>query len=363
MTVGATLAANRRDMRPCTEEAVVALLVTLVLEDFGYTAATLRREYGIGRKRVDLALWPASDTVTRHPPAVIVEAKKPFASYGNSSDARAPACGGLKRRSQRRRDGSRRRFSICLPQTKVDPVALFGALALHGDVATALNTGTDPQARLAKVQGDWHRVAWTLGPKTGQEDVLSEVRVAVGYAEVASPLRDDVHVLMKALAATMPARAAACLVAHRNSKGKTVRVATHRGGRTGVGQTFDAEVPNDKAAEAVNRLLGVTKRTEISEHRIEEIVSGVATAASSRAGWAAGRRRSGIGTCARDPASRGRSALSHRSSPPSSAVNGRGSPRARPRRLCAVVLRGSPKSWRGPAKIGLPGRHGATALT
>ncbi len=334
VSVQATLSANRRALgtgAPASEEDIVAHLVMPVIEHLGYSAATSRREYGIGRKRVDLALWPTADSTG--PPSVIVEAKnrgadfdysgaglastpmRQIEAYMVSAESRPDVLGALTdgdRWRLLRRTGSDtvetlgewnvaedraaigklgqhiRRSALRSPvappakvpkavldllaEDAVAPQALFGALALQGDVRRDVDGG-DAQARLAKAKGDWLEVAWTCGPKVEQDDLYSDASVVVGYAEVKSAHRDDVHVLLKALAARTQAGAAACLVAHRNGGGRTVRVAVHRGGRTGVGQPFDAEVPNDKAAETVNRLLAVTAQARIEEQRLEDVVS------------------------------------------------------------------------------------------
>ena len=347
MSIRDTLAANRRALGagiPASEEDVVAHLVMPVIVHLGYSASTARREYGIGRKRVDLALWPSADSTARYPPAVILEAKtlgtdfdkaaslattpmRQIEGYLVSAESRRDVLGvltdGDRWRVMRRtgsvnvetlgewnipkdraaidklralvgrecagvrslaaaspakadgRHGRPKAVLDLLATDEVAPKALFGALALQGDVRRELSANGDAQALLAKAKGDWHKVAWTSGPKVEQDDMLSDASVVVGYAEVKSPRRDDVHVLLKALAARTQAGAAACLVAHRDGGGRTVRVAVHRAGRTGVGQSFDVEVPTDKAAEVVNRLLGVTTRNRIAEQRLEDVVSNI----------------------------------------------------------------------------------------
>ena len=344
MSIRDTLAANRRALGagvPASEEDVVAHLVMPVIVHLGYSASTARREYGIGRKRVDLALWPSADSTARYPPAVILEAKtlgtdfdkaaslattpmRQIEGYLVSAESRRDVLGvltdgdrwrvmrrtgsvnvetlgewnipkdraaidklrelvgrecagvrSLAAASPAKADGRPKAVLDLLATDEVAPKALFGALALQGDVRRELSANGDAQARLAKAKGDWHRVAWTSGPKVEQDDMLSDASVVVGYAEVKSPRRDDVHVLLKALAARTQAGAAACLVAHRDGDGRTVRVAVHRAGRTGVGQSFDVEVPTDKAAEVVNRLLGVTTRNRIREQRLEDVVSNI----------------------------------------------------------------------------------------
>lgn len=336
MNIQAKLSANRRALESgasASEEDVVANLVAPLFEHFGYSAETMRRQHHIGRRRVDLALWPTAFT-EGPPPSVIVEVKnrgtdfdsgpsrattpmRQLMGYMVSTDSRPDVLGVLtdgdrwrvlrrtgsvtaetlgewnvaedhtaiaklgkhvRRRSDARapappaRAGRKPKAVLdALAEDVVSPKVVFGSLALQGEVRKRVG-GSDPQARLAERE-DWLKVAWTRGPKVEQEDMLTESAVVVGYAEVKSANRDDVHVLLKALAERTPAKAAACLVMHEDGGVKTVRVAVHRGGRTGIGRTFDAEVPDDQAAEVVNRLLAVTSRPDIEERRLEDVVS------------------------------------------------------------------------------------------
>lgn len=341
MRIQDRLAANRSALgsgAPPSEEDVVAHLVNPLLDHFGYSAETTRREFAIGRKRVDVALWPTADS-GRQPPAVILEAKnqgtdfdggaslagtpmRQIEAYMVSTESRPNVLGVLTdgdRWRVLRRTGSVnvetlgewnvkdrgaigkianligrksagvQALAAALPARAerkpkevldllaedAEPKAVFGALALQGRVQSSMTPSGDAQASLAKEKGDWLSVAWTRGPNVKQEDMLSDASVVVGYAEVRSPHRDDVHVLMRTLAARTLAGAAACLVAHRDSTGRTVRVAVHAAGRTGVGQPFDAEVPNDKAAEVVNRLLNITASSVVEPSRLESVVSNI----------------------------------------------------------------------------------------
>lgn len=171
-----------------------------------------------------------------------------------------------------------------LSHDNIDLPMLFNALDLRGEVQTDVNTAGDAQSTLAKMQEDWCRIAWTRGPRLKTEqpelklnphDEEKASAVIVGYAEVKSIARDDVHLLLRTLARQTPGGAAACIVSRRTDGGTTVRIGVHRGGRTSIGEPFDAEVPNDKAATVMNRLFHLTSQTEVVEQRIENVVSNI----------------------------------------------------------------------------------------
>lgn len=343
-----SLAQNHRSLAfgRASEEDVVNHLVAPVLDHLGYTAATTRHQYHIGRRKADAALWPNEDAMRWQPPAVILEAKKLGANFDGgpsltstplrqiegymvSAESRGDVLGvltdGVRWRVLRRtgsvnvealgewsviedpkaideiakligrksdsvqalaaaprRAAGKKRWKKALDILAEDvaPRALFGALALDGEVRNDMTPNGDMQAALAQARGDWLSVAWTRGPQveSDQQDLFpaDNAAVIVGYAEVRSAARDDVHVLLRSLAARSTAGASACLVSHRTAGDvKTVRVGVHRGGRTSVGEPFDAEIPNDKAAAVMNRLYNLTSQAKVAEKRIEDVVSNI----------------------------------------------------------------------------------------
>ena len=318
-----------------SEQDVVTSLVLPVLEHLGYTMSNRRQEHHVGSKTVDIALWADSADRERHRPSVIVEVKKPGANFDKSSSrARTPirqlegymvsndssqevfgvltdgvVWRVLKRTGpqsvarlgewdvlENRLAVSQIKKHIGCGEVTVDtrststrsssaevldgifrgdgPSLFFERLGCSGEIHDSV--GSDTHTALA-ARDDWETVRWTLGPALtdGQDSDGESGSVVIGYAQVKSLARDDMHLLLRTLSGRNPGKVAVVVAFVRKAGEVAARIGVHRAGRTSIGAEFDAGVPNPTATVVMGRFCQFVGRRDVEEQSVEGVVSNV----------------------------------------------------------------------------------------
>ncbi len=177
-------------------------------------------------------------------------------------------------------DGGETPWDAVLEELKGDPgdgVDLLNTISGRKASAHKLLTieESDVEAILAKRDGDWKRVTWIEGPTVArqQRSMLGD-RMVIGYAEMESLARKDVHILMRTLASQQPSGASLGIMSRRRlDGGMDACIAVHRGRRTSIGELFDTAWPNDKVVETVRKSVVLLRKESVKVEQIDEVVS------------------------------------------------------------------------------------------